>query len=113
MLKTTAVLKMLDLNKTKITAEPEDITGYVAQRLRDLEIYTVEIPGPTFQLEQANGASCFEVVSKIADDLDYAIAAINEYNPIVVFLREVTKEPSGKYKFRFQYLAEYKGHSND
>ena len=113
MLKTIVVLKMLDLNKVKTNIEPEDITGYVAQRLRDLDIFTIEIPGPVFQLEQANGACCFEVVSKIADDLDYAIAAINEYNPIVVFLREVTKEPSGKYKFRFQYLAEYKGHSND
>lgn len=104
---------MLDLNKAKIALEPENITGYVAQRLRDLDIYTVEISGPVFQLEQANGACVFEVVSKIVDDLDYAIAAIKEYNPIVVFLREVTKEPSGKYKFRFQYLAEYKGHTDD
>ena len=99
---------MLNLNKAQILPEPEDITGYVAQRLRDLEIHVVEIPGPVFQLEQAQGLIHFEVVSKIADDLDYAIEAINEYNPMVVFLREVTKEPNGKYKFRFQYIAEYK-----
>ena len=51
MLKTTVVLKMLDLNKPQIVKEPENITDYVAQRLRDLDIFTVEVKGPVFQLE--------------------------------------------------------------
>lgn len=101
---------MLDLNKPQIVKEPENITGYVAQRLRDLEIFTVEVKGPVFQLEHASGDISLEIVSKMVDDLDYAIISIMEYNPIVVFIYEVTKEPNGKYKFRFQYLAEHKGY---
>lgn len=105
---------MLDLNKPVPVKEAQDITGYVAQRLRDLDIFVVELQGPVFQLDHAGSpALTLEVVTRIADDLDYAIAAISDYNPIVVFLREVTKEPSGEYKFRLQYLAEYKGKDND
>lgn len=110
MLKTTVVLKMLDLNKPQIVKEPENITDYVAQRLRDLDIFTVEVKGPVFQLESASGDISLEIASHMADDLDYAINAIIEYNPIVIFIYQVTKEPNGKYKFRLQYLAEHKGY---
>lgn len=95
---------MLDLNKLKIDDAPEDITRYVAQRLEDVDVNVIIVPDPVIVLEQASGKLVLEVVSKMAVDLDYAISSIMEYNPFVVFLREVIKEPAG-YKFRFQYIA--------
>lgn len=116
MLKTTVVLKMLNLNKYKNPEEPEDFTSLVLERLRNLNVNVVRVPYPVIHLESSGpDLITIEIISKIADDLDYAIAAINEYNPIIVFLREVTKEPNGKFKFRFQYIAqaEIKGEKDD
>lgn len=97
---------MLELNQLKIVLPPEDITGYVIQRLEDLEVNVVKVSSPVIDLEQANGNGklTLEVVSKIARDLDYAISAIMEYNPYIVFIYEVIKEHAG-YKFRFQYIS--------
>lgn len=101
---------MLDLNKLKIVDPPEDITGYVVQRLEDLEVNVIQVPNPIVVCEQASGKLVLEVVSRMVVDLDYAISSIMEYNPYVVFIREVIKEPAG-YKFRFQYIA--KGNENE
>ncbi|UIS65749.1 hypothetical protein PP425_gp218 [Enterobacter phage vB_EclM_Q7622] len=105
---------MLNLNKLQIVDTPEDITGYVVQRLEDLEIVVVQVPSPVINLEQANGNGklILEVVSKMASDLDYAISSIMEYKPYVVFIHKVIKEPSG-YKFRFQYIAKANENETD
>lgn len=84
--------------------EDQDITEVVATRLQNLGILVVRPVGPVFQVEMCNGSHTHEIMSKQADDLDYAIEAINELNPVVFFLYKVILSERG-YTFRFNYIA--------
>ena len=107
MLKIIVVLKMLDLNRPEEPKEPEYFTSYVVERLRNLDINVIQVPSPIIMLETSSSdLIALEIASYVVDDLEYAISSINAYNPIVVFIREVSKQPNGKFKFRFQYIAQ-------
>lgn len=95
---------MLNLTKTVAPVEDLDITEVVAIRLQNLGILVVRPAGPVFQIEMGNGNHTHEIMSRKANDLDYAIEAINELNPIVFFLYKVIKGEHG-YTFRFNYIA--------
>lgn len=95
---------MIELNKPEIIEKPIDQTTYVSMALAKAGIIVKLTPSPLVHLETAGRGFCLEIVSRMADDLDYAIQAIIEAKPLVVFLREVTKEHNG-YKFRYQYIS--------
>lgn len=98
---------MLDLNRPEEPKEPEYFTSYVVERLRNLDINVIQVPAPIIMLETSSpDLIALEISSHVVDDLEYAISSINAYNPIVVFIREVAKQPNGKFKFRFQYIAQ-------
>ena len=98
---------MLDLNSPEEPKEPEYFTSYVVERLRNLDINVIQVPSPIIMLETSSSdLIALEIASYVVDDLEYAISSINAYNPIVVFIREVSKQPNGKFKFRFQYIAQ-------
>lgn len=97
---------MLELNRPEPPKPAnEDITKNVANSLKSKGIKVIIVDSPVIKLENTADGFCLEMVSRRCDDIQYAIDAIVDYNPIVVFLRSVEFAEGTHYRIRFQYLA--------
>lgn len=100
---------MLDLNKPAPPLPPEeDITKNVAKALQDKGVNVFLVSSPVIHLEKIGEGFCLEMVSRKFDDLTYALEAIVDYMPAIVFLRSVHLVHTAEgehYRIRFQYLS--------
>lgn len=98
---------MIELNTIPVTTTT-DITLDVEETLKKHGVNVIIVPVPAFYIETEASGFTFEILTRMANDINYACSKIIEKNPEVVFLREVVRidkdnEPT-TYKFRYNYL---------
>ena len=97
----------LRLIKEVTYPEPEDVTDYFINELKKGNINVEKINSPIQGFTTETKDITVEMVTKIIDDIDYAIKQVIEYKPLLFIIREITKfydVTGAHYKIRFNFI---------